>query len=130
MRIVRAIIGGFIAAIVINGGWGVFVENIGPLGGVLAATVLIGTMWFLNHYIGLIPNENNCAFIDMGLSISIACIFRDIIRLGSIKLITTSIPTFVLVIIGGAIGGTISVFVKKEMLKDKESNKGIKENII
>ena len=51
VRIVRATIGSFIAAIVINGGWGVFVENIGPLGGILAATLLVGTMWFLNHYI-------------------------------------------------------------------------------
>ena len=127
MRGVRAAIGGFISAIVINGAWGVFTENLGASGGILAATILVGTMWFLNHYIGLIPNEKNCAFVDMGIAIGIACIVRDVIRLGSIQSVLASIPTFILVIIGGGIGGVLSVFVKRDMKKDKEKHNNIKE---
>ena len=44
MRVIRAIIGGFIAALVINGVWGIFTENLGTLGGILAAVFLVGTM--------------------------------------------------------------------------------------
>ena len=84
-------------------------------------------MWFLNHYIGLIPNEKNSAFIDMGISIGIACIVRDMIRIGNVDEILTSIPTLILVIVGGSIGGTLSVFVKKDMKKDKESSETIKD---
>lgn len=63
MRLIRATIGGFIAAVVINGLWRIFTERLGPLGGIVAAIILVGTMWFLNHYIGLIPNEKNCTFL-------------------------------------------------------------------
>ena len=58
----------------------------------------------------------------MGISIGIACIVRDMIRIGNVDEILTSIPTLILVIIGGSIGGTLSVFAKKDMQKDKISS--------
>lgn len=127
MRLIRATIGGFIAAVVINGSWRVFTERLGPLGGIVAAIILVGTMWFLNHYIGLIPNEKNCAFIDMGIAVGIACIVRDIINLRSSEEILSSIPTLALVIIGGIIGGILSVFIKIDMIKGKCIIKNNKE---
>ncbi len=63
----------------------------------------------------------------MGISIGIACIVRDMIRIGNVDEILTSIPTLILVIVGGSIGGTLSVFVKKDMKKDKESSETIKD---
>jgi hypothetical protein len=46
VKVLRSIIGGFIAATLISGGWGVFTERLGDIGGILAAGILVGTMWF------------------------------------------------------------------------------------
>lgn len=121
MKVLRAIIGGFIAATLINSSWGVFTEELGNIGGILAAAILVGTMWFLNHYIGLIPNKKNCAFVDMGIAIGIGCIVRDVIKVKDIQEVVASMPTLIFVILGGCVGGTLSVIVKKDMKCSEEN---------
>lgn len=121
MKVLRSIIGGFIAATLISGGWGVFTEKLGDIGGILAAAILVGTMWFLNHYIGLIPNKKNSAFVDMGIAIGVGCIVRDVIKVKDIQEVVASMPTLIFVILGGCIGGTLSVIVKKDMKSSEEN---------
>ena len=121
MKVLRAIIGGFIAATLINSSWGVFTEELGNIGGILAAAILVGTMWFLNHYIGLIPNKKNYAFVDMGIAIGIGCIVRDVIKVKDIQEVVASMPTLIFVILGGCVGGTLYVIVKKDMKCSEEN---------
>lgn len=126
MKLLRAILGYSIAGILVMSVWGGFSEAAGFIGGYVGAIVLIGPLWFMNHYLNLVNNKSNAAFVDMGLAIAICGIFRDLFTQGLNSLIH-SIPTIILVVLGGALGGIIAFAVEKDMAKDLEQMKNYKE---
>lgn len=127
MPVLRTAIGGTIAGLFAGGVWGQFAaERYGIIGGWFAAFVIIGLMWFMNHYVGLINNSVEGAFVDMATSIGTACIVRDICLKGFDK-IPASMPTFICLAVGGCIGGYLAHIVQKSM---KEETCEILENNI
>ncbi|MHC1682134.1 MAG: hypothetical protein AB6733_04210 [Clostridiaceae bacterium] len=124
MKFLRGVIGFSLAAIIINSLWGVFVTYFGVLGGYISALILTGSMWFLNHYIGIIQNEKESAYIDMGLGIAIALVTRDMINQGAMSVIS-SMPTFSCVIVGAILGGIAAGLIEKQLGKSKISYKTI-----
>lgn len=124
MKFIRGVIGFALAGIVINTLWGVFVNNFGILGGYISALILTGSMWFLNHSIGLIQNDKDSAFVDMGLGVGICLVVRDMINNGVIS-ITSSVPTFLCVTVGSVLGGIAAGLIEKELNKNKTRDKNL-----
>lgn len=102
MKNLGTVLGAAIAGIFAMSVWGAFTDAYGIAGGWFAGLIIIGTMWTMNHYIGII----NCdgAFVDMGLGIGVAGFIKDLVLNGA-QAGMDSLPTLVLVLIGGAIGG-------------------------
>lgn len=116
MRHVGTILGSAIAGIFVMSVWGGFAEAYGIAGGWFAGLIIIGSMWYLNHYLGLIDNPG--AFIDMGLGIGVAGFMRDVFINGS-HVAVESLPTLVIVLVGGACGGVAAVMMEKHWVKSK-----------
>lgn len=122
MAILRTAIGGTIAGLFAGGVWGAFAaQPYGIIGGWFAALVIIGLMWFMNHYVGLIHNSAEGSFVDMATAIGTTCIVRDLIMKGAVEL-PSSIPTFICLAIGGIIGGALAYVVQKSMEKESEES--------
>lgn len=79
-------------------------------------------MWFMNHHEGLIENEEDAAFIDMGLGVAICIVMRDTLIHGVGELIS-SLPTFIQISIGATTAGIVAGLIEKDMHK-----KAIEEN--
>lgn len=127
MKFFKSTIGYMIAGMLVMSVWDEFADAYGIFGGFFAAFIIIGPMWFMNHYIELIDQSEGAAFVDMALGIGIAGIFRDVFMLGTSELVA-SLPTLLLVILGGALGGLAAGFIEKDMKKDSTPDES-KEHI-
>lgn len=116
MRFLRNTFGYCLAATVINGLWGIFLNKFGLFGAYGAAFFLTGSMWYVNHYIGLIKHDDDSAFIDMGLGVAIGLIAKNYMVNG-FGSIMNSVPTFLYVVIGAASGGYVAVLIEKYILE-------------
>lgn len=105
MKYFRTIVGAAIAGIFVMSVWGAFVGKYGIGGGWFAGFIIIGTMWFMNHYIGLIENPAGAGAVDMAMGIGIAGTTRDMFLAGSITPGINAMPTILLVVLGGIAGG-------------------------
>lgn len=114
MKFLKGTLGFMIVGLFVGGVWGTFAEKYGIAGGWMAAVIIIGPMWFMNHFIGLIPNEDGAAFVDMGLGVGIACFMRDAFKLG-VSSAVESVPTLLLVAVGAVIGGLVAAAIEKDM---------------
>ncbi len=108
-----------IAGLFVGSVWGAFAGKYGIAGGWFAALILIGPLWFMNHYVGLITNEGDGSFVDMGLGIGVACFMRDAFKLG-VSSTMESLPTLLLVATGAVIGGIAAASIERHMAKEKE----------
>lgn len=86
--------------------WGAFAGEYGIGGGWFAGTLIIGTMWYLNHVIGC--HNNDGAWVDMALGIGTAGLMRGVFENG-VSVGIDALPTLFFVAIGGAIGGIAAV---------------------
>ncbi|GAB6086545.1 Lin0368 family putative glycerol transporter subunit [Alkaliphilus crotonatoxidans] len=121
MKHVGTIIGSAIAGMFVMSVWGAFVDQAGIIGGWFAGLIIIGTMWLMNHYIGVINNDG--AFVDMACGIGVAGLMRDVFSQG-IQVGIDSLPTLVLVILGGALGGLAAFKVEQYIAeRDKQAAK-------
>ena len=111
-RFVKSMFGFVMATIVINSCWSFFPEIFGVKGGWISALVFTGGMWYLNHYKGIIHNEQDAAFVDMGLAIGLSLIVRDLIKNGS-QGMQSSLPTLLCVCIGGILAGIVGGYIQK-----------------
>ncbi len=118
MKHLGTIIGTAIAGMFVMSVWGAFAGAYGIAGGWFAGLIIIGTMWFMNHYIGLVHNKG--AFIDMALGIGVAGTMRDVFNNG-IQAGVESLPTLITVIVGGIIGGYMAAKLEK-YLAEKANN--------
>lgn len=117
MKFLRSTIGYMIAGMIVMSVWGAFAEAYGIIGGFFAAFIIIGPMWYMNHYLGLIKHDADSAFVDMGLGIAICGFFRDAFMKG-FGTIADSLPTILLIIVGATIGGLVAAKIEEDMEKD------------
>ena len=98
-----AICGGFAFGI-----WPELWKTYGIMGGWLAATLIIGIMWYMNHYNGVISNPEGKIWLDQGWCIGAAGIAWGIVRFrGDISAFMLAVPTLVCCLIGGALAGFV-----------------------
>lgn len=126
MKFLKSTLGYFFASVIINGCWGFFTDKFGIFGGYFAALFLTGSMWYINHHLGLISHEKDSAFIDMGLGIAICIVARGYMVSG-VSSIITSIPTFTYVAIGAVLGGYVAVLIERNLMEKKCYGKRFKE---
>jgi hypothetical protein len=118
MKFLRGLIGYTIAGMIVMAVWGEL-GAFGIFGGYLAALIIIGPMWFMNHFVNLTGNEDDAAFVDMGLAIGICGIMRDTFINGTNSLVS-SLPTIGLVFVGAVLGGIVAAAVEKSMASETE----------
>jgi len=104
MKNISTMIGGAIAGIFVMGVWGKFAESYGIAGGWFAALIIIGTMWFLNHHIGILHNPEEGAWVDMAWAAVTGLLAGAVYSGSSLK---KAMPTIISSIIGGAIGAFV-----------------------
>ena len=83
-----AICGGFAFGI-----WPELWKTYGLMGGWLAATLIIGIMWYMNHYNGAILNPPGKIWLDQGWCIGSAGITWGIVRFLYLFLVITCLLT-------------------------------------
>ncbi len=123
MKHLGTMIGTAIAGMFVFGVWGAFAGAYGIAGGWLAGFIIISSMWFLNHFIGIVHNEDGVAAVDMACGIAIAAVSRDAFMAGSFAPVSASIPTLMIVIAGGITGGITAGLLQKNVLDKKEADK-------
>lgn len=102
MKHLGTIIGTALAGMYVFGVWGEFAAAYGIGGGWFAGFAIIGTMWFVNHFVGIINNDG--AFVDMALGIGVAGTMNGVFSQG-FGAAVASFPTLGVTIIGGIAGG-------------------------
>lgn len=117
MKFVRSTLGFMIVGMLVMTAFDAFAEQYGIVGGVFAAFIVIGPMWFMNHYVGLIENVDGNAFVDMAVGIGLTGIFRDTFMKGIPALVET-IPTLSLVVLGAVLAGFVAAAIETDMEKD------------
>lgn len=116
MKFVRSFVGYLIAGTIVMAVWSQL-GSFGIFGGYLAAGIIIGPMWFMNHYLNLTGNDDDAAFVDMGLAIGVCGIARDAFMKGSFT-VGESLPIIILVIIGATLGGIVAASFEKSLSKE------------
>lgn len=117
MKHVGTILGAGIAGIFVMSVWGAFATSYGIAGGWFAGFIIIGVMWYLNHYLSVHGNKG--AWVDMAIGIGIAGTTRDMFNNG-FQSGVNSLPTLALVIAGGIAGGIIAGLIQKEQSKQND----------
>ncbi len=100
-QIISTIVGGFLFPFLIATMWGRLVEAFGPIGGWMAAAFVVGTMWAMNHGLGMI-HQSGTAWIDMAWAAGTGLFLADLF---AGKKINGS--TILAGILGGIIGGFV-----------------------
>ncbi|HEP1819267.1 TPA: hypothetical protein VB845_001075 [Streptococcus suis] len=103
---VATLVGAFVFPFVIRLTWGKMVEHFGPIGGWLAASMVVGTVWCLNHGVGLMSQSGD-AWVDMGLAAGVGVFVASAARGGKVGKATNNILA---ALVGGILGGLILSF--------------------
>lgn len=101
-NIITTFAGAFIFPFLLRLGWGKMVESWGPAGGWMAGGFIVGTMWTLNHGVGLIIQQG--AWIDMAWAGGIG-LFAAAVASGDS--FSKGFVNVIMAIIGGSLGGFI-----------------------
>lgn len=117
MKFLRGVLGYSIAGMFVMSVWGPMasLEAFGIIGGWFAAFAIIGPMWFLNHFVGIIHHDADSGFVDMAAGIGITGVFRDVFMQDGVNTLVAALPTLGLVLLGGAIGGFVAAKVEESM---------------
>ncbi|KGG80947.1 hypothetical protein Y919_03315 [Caloranaerobacter azorensis H53214] len=124
MKHLGTVLGAAIAGIFVMSVWGAFVQAYGIAGGWFAGLIIIGTMWYLNHYVGIHNNEG--AWVDMALGIGVTGFMRDVFIKGGQAGIE-SLPTLIVVILGGIVGGITAAKLEKYLAEKNGEKEEVKE---
>lgn len=85
------------------------------MGGWLAAALLIGIMWYMNHWNGVINNPEGRMWLDQGWCIGASGIAWGVVRFrGDISAVLSAMPTLMCCLIGGALAGVAVWYLQKE----------------
>ncbi|MGT2811509.1 Lin0368 family putative glycerol transporter subunit [Streptococcus minor] len=104
---IATVVGAFIFPFTIRLMWGKMVEYWGPIGGWVAAAMIVGTIWTLNHGVGLMTQSGD-AWVDMGLAAGVGVFVASVARGAKAHKATTNILA---AIVGGLLGGLILSFI-------------------
>ncbi|MBO1306839.1 hypothetical protein JZO70_11740 [Enterococcus sp. 669A] len=104
MFVIATLVGAFIFPFILRLSWDRLIEHFGPFGGWMAAAFLVGTMWTLNHGVGLI-HQSGGAWIDQGFAAGIGLLVATKMAGGSFN------GNVAKNILGSAVGGLIAGFV-------------------
>lgn len=131
--IITTIFGAFGFTFVLMITWPKFVKDFGTIGGFIAAALVIGTFWIVNHklpgvgfstgllndasglpmQLGLIHqgNRGNAPWVDMGWAIAMGFLIHDILcapRRERAGLLKEVFPRWVVIVAGGVVGGILA----------------------
>lgn len=102
-QIVGTLAGAFIFAFIIKICWVRLVENFGPIGGWMAGGFIVGTVFLLNHAVGLIF-QTGPVWIDMAFAAGFGGYASSLYEGDSIQ---KSLPRLFDALIGGVLGGAL-----------------------
>ena len=128
--------GAFCVTFVVIVCWGRLVEDFGALGGMIAASLIIGTFWVLNHKLpgfGIYPEgiphpdgglkqfgliqqgfRGASPWVDMGTAIATGtwvCGICEAAKAQRRRLMAESVPRVAAALLGGALGGALAGLV-------------------
>lgn len=106
---IATFVGGFIFPFCLRLGWGRLVDSFGAAGGWMAAGFIVGTIWAINHGVGLIF-QSGTAWIDMAWAAGTGLLAASVFAGGSFS---KAVPTIVAAILGGTFGGLLLSFILK-----------------
>lgn len=115
MKHLGTIVGAAIAGMFVMSVWGAFAGAYGIAGGWFAGFVIISTMFMMNHFVGI--HNNDGAWVDMALGIGVAGTARGVFEAGTIQVFIDSVPTLIVVSIGGIIGAIVAGLFQNTILK-------------
>jgi len=116
MRKLGSFIGGAIAGMFVFGIWPEMWQTYGVFGGWISGFIIISISWFLCHYVGAIDNQPEAATVDMACGIAMSGTVWLMVKDG--LSLTPALPTIILCVIGGAIGGWTAGILNKAIEKD------------
>lgn len=105
-QVVTTLVGAFIFPFVIRLTWGKLVEHFGPIGGWIAAAMVVGTVWCLNHGVGLMAQSGD-VWVDMGLAAGVGVFVASAARGGKVSKAQRNLLA---ALVGGALGGLLLSF--------------------
>ena len=111
MRLLSTAVGGAICGALVFGVWPEMWKSYGIMGGWLAATIVIGICWYMNHWVGMIWNEPGRIWVDQGWAVSSSGIVWAVVRFHSE--FAQCLPTLICCLIGGGLAGVLAAKVKK-----------------
>ena len=123
MKHLGTVVGTAIAGMFVMSVWGAYATKYGIAGGWFAGFIIIGTMWYLNHYLGILHNPEGAAWVDMALGIGTAGLMRGVFSAGSIEPLVTSLPTLTVVLVGGILGGVTAALLEKNVINKSVAEK-------
>ncbi|CQR23729.1 membrane protein [Streptococcus varani] len=104
-QVIATLVGGFVFPFVIRMIWGKMVDNWGPIGGWVAAAMIVGTVWAMNHGIPKpMITQSGDVWIDMGLAAGVGVFVASAVRGGKIN---KAIPNIVAALVGGVLAGFV-----------------------
>lgn len=111
-------VGSAIVGALAFGIWPEMWKSYGIMGGFLTATVAIGPMWYMNHYLGIIRNPAGTLWIDQGLPIAAAGMSWGVVRFYPNCHIVHALPTALCCMVGGCLAGWVAHLVLQQMEKE------------
>ncbi|MBF6978540.1 hypothetical protein IU403_05185 [Aerococcaceae bacterium zg-BR22] len=109
---ILSVIGYVLSSIFVMVVWGEFYQHYSLLGGLIAAGLIIGLFYYINHQLNLVNNQSDSVFIDMAVSIGLSAIVRDCLMYGWEGL-NQSFPTIIIVIVGGVLGAIVAFWLEE-----------------
>ncbi|MBC5626682.1 hypothetical protein H8S10_14610 [Clostridium sp. NSJ-49] len=100
---IKTLLGAIMFPFIVRLVWDELVKIFGPLGGWISAGLIVGTMWILNHHLGLI-NQSGEVWIDMALAVASGVFIATALESRNIK---KSLPVLLGCCIGGVLAGIV-----------------------
>ncbi len=93
--------------------WPVLWQTFGVMGGYLASVLVVTVMFYMNHWCGLMYNEEGAAWVDMAWGIALAGVTWGLVKRDMDVEFAKAVPTLIIAICGGIAGGVMGEAVKK-----------------
>lgn len=100
---VATVFGGFLFPFTIRIVWGKMVDEWGAIGGWMAAAFIVGTVWAINHGVGLITQSGE-VWVDMAVAAGVGVFVASAVRGGKVR---PSLVNIAAAMVGGVLGGYI-----------------------
>lgn len=100
---IKTLLGAIMFSFIVRLVWDELVKIFGALGGWISAGLIVGSMWMINHHLGLI-NQSGEIWIDMALAVAFGVFFATALEGGKIK---KSLPVLLGCCLGGILAGIV-----------------------